>query len=247
MHRHHHRRVGARRRCGPRRGAGLSEPGRDHHQSLCTRRLRRNVVAAGRRWLGKTWKQPVIIEAKAGGGTTIGAGYIAEQQPDGYRLLYTAVAAHTISGSLFSGLKYHPVKSFTPISGVPRSPYLIVVNASSPIRTIGDLIANAKANPGKINYGSSAPAPARISPAKSSSRTGVDTVHVSFKGAAPANGRCWAANRLSGDGHFGAALVQAGKLRAIAVTSLERWPDLPDVPTLNETVIKGFDGTNRWR
>jgi tripartite-type tricarboxylate transporter receptor subunit TctC len=198
-------------------------------------------------WLGKTWKQPVIIETKAGGGTTIGAGYIAEQKPDGYRMLFTAIAAHTISGSLFSGLKYHPVRSFTPISGVSKSPYLILVNASSPVRTITGLIAHAKANPGKINYGSSgAGTGPHLTGEILKQDAGLDTTHISFKGAAPAN------VALLG-GHIdylvtdisALALVQSGQLRALAVTSLERSPDLPDIPTLNETVIRNFDGTNR--
>lgn len=198
-------------------------------------------------WLSKSWKQPVVIEARAGGGTTIGAGYITEQKPDGYRMLFTAVAAHTISGSVFSGLKYHPVTSFTPISGVSRSPYLILVNASSPVKTIADLIANAKANPGKINYGSSgAGTGPHLTGEILKQDTGIDTVHVTFKGAAPAN------TALLG-GHIdylvtdisALALVKAGQLRALAVTSLERSTDLPDVPTLNETVIRNFDGTNR--
>ena len=198
-------------------------------------------------WLSKTWKQPIIIETKAGGGTTIGAGYIAEQKPDGYRLLFTAVAAHTISGSMFSGLKYHPVKSFTPISGVSKSPYLIVVKSSSPIRTISDLIAHAKANPGKVNYGSSgAGTGPHLTGEILKQDLGIDTVHVSFRGAAPAN------TALLG-GHIdylvtdisALALIQAGQLRALAVSSIDRSPHLPDTPTLNETVVKGFDGTNR--
>lgn len=197
--------------------------------------------------LAKIWKHPVIIETRAGGGTTIAASYISEQKPDGYRLLYTPVAAHTISGSLFTGLKYHPVTSFTPISGVSTSPYLVLVNAASPIRTIADLVAHAKANPGKINYGSSgAGTGPHLTGEILKQSLGLDTVHVSFKGAAPAN------TALLG-GHidylvteFSAlGLVQSGQLRALAVSSIARSPYLPDVPTLHETVIKGFDGTNR--
>jgi tripartite-type tricarboxylate transporter receptor subunit TctC len=198
-------------------------------------------------WLSKSWKQPVIIESKGGGGTTIGASYVAEQKPDGYRLLFTALSAHTIAPNMFGGLKYDAVKSFTPISGVARSPYLILVNASSPIRTIQELIDNAKANPGKVNYGSSgAGTGPHLSGEILKQNLGMNTVHVSFRGAAPA------ITALLG-GHVdylvtdisGLALVQAGQLRALAVTSLERSPFLPETPTVHETVDKGFDGTNR--
>jgi len=197
--------------------------------------------------LSKTWKQPVIIESKGGGGTTIGAGYIAEQKPDGYRLLFTALSAHTIAPNMFGGLKYDAVKSFTPISGVATSPYLILVNASSPIRTIAELIAHARANSGKVNYGSSgAGTGPHLSGEILKQDLGLNTVHVSFRGAAPA------ITALLG-GHVdylvtdisGLALVQAGQLRAVAVTSLERSPYLPEVPTVHETVVKGFEGTNR--
>ena len=198
-------------------------------------------------WLGKSWKQPVIVESRAGGGTTIGAAYVAEQKPDGYHLLFTAVASHTISGSLFSGLKYHPVKSFTPISGIAVSPYLVLVNASSPIKTIADLIALAKASPGKINYGSSgAGTGPHLAGEILKQDVGIDTVHVSFKGAAPAitallgNHIDYLVTDISA-----LSLVQSGQLRALGVTSTARSSYLPDVPTLDETVDKGFDATNR--
>ena len=197
--------------------------------------------------LSKTWKQPVIIESKGGGGTTIGAGYIAEQTPDGYRLLFTALSAHTIAPNMFSGLKYDAVKSFTPISGVATSPYLILVNASSPVRTIAELIAHAKANPGKVNYGSSgAGTGPHLSGEILKQAVGIETVHVSFRGAAPAitallgNHLDYLVTDISG-----LPLVQAGQLRALAVTSLERSPYLPETPTVHETVDKGFEGINR--
>lgn len=198
-------------------------------------------------WLGKYWKQPVIIENRAGAGTTIAAGYSAEQKPDGYRLYFTAIASHTISASLFSGLKYDPVKSFTPISGAATSPYVIMVNPSSPAKTISDLIANAKANPGKINYGSSgAGTGPHLAGEILKQSAGMNTVHVSFRGAAPA------ITALLG-GHIdylitdisALSLIESGQLRALAVTSLERSPFLSNVPTLNETVAQGFDATNR--
>jgi tripartite-type tricarboxylate transporter receptor subunit TctC len=197
--------------------------------------------------LSRMWKQPVIVEAKPGGGTTIGSGYIAEQKPDGYRLLFTALSAHTIAPNMFGGLKYDAVKSFTPISGIATSPYLILVNASSPIRTIGELIAHAKANPGKVNYGSSgAGTGPHLSGEILKQDLGIQTTHVSFRGAAPAitallgNHVDYLVTDISG-----LQLVQAGQLRALAVTSLERSPYLPETPTVHETVDKGFEGLNR--
>ena len=164
--------------------------------------------------LAKIWKHPVIIETRAGGGTTIAASYIAEQKPDGYRLLYTPVAAHTISGSLFTGLKYHPVRSFTPISGVSTSPYLVLVNASSPIRTIADLVAHAKANPGKINYGSSgAGTGPHLTGEILKQSLGIDTVHISFKGGAGQHRAAGRSHRLFGHRVLGA---RPGPVRTVA-------------------------------
>jgi tripartite-type tricarboxylate transporter receptor subunit TctC len=197
--------------------------------------------------LSKTWKQPVIIESKGGGGTTIGAGYIAEQTPDGYRLLFTALSAHTIAPNMFGGLKYDAVKSFTPISGVATSPYLILVNAASPVRTIAELVAHAKANPGKVNYGSSgAGTGPHLAGEILKQDVGIETVHVSFRGAAPAIAALLGSHidYLVTD-ISGLPLVQAGQLRAVAVTSLERSPYLPETPTVHETVDKGFEGINR--
>ena len=198
-------------------------------------------------WLSKYWKQPVIVENRAGGGTTIAAAYMAEQKPDGYRLYFTPVASHTISASLFSALKYDPVKSFTPISGAATSPYVVMVNPSSPAKTIKDLIANAKANPGKINYGSSgAGTGPHLAGEILKQSVGMNTVHVSFRGAAPAitallgNHVDYLVTDISA-----LSLIEAGQLRALAVTSRERSPFLPETPTLSVTVAPGFVATNR--
>jgi len=197
--------------------------------------------------LSKQWGQPVILVNKPGAGTTIGAAYVAEQKADGYSLLFTAVGSHTISAKLFDSLSYNAVTSFTPLSGVATSPYLIVVHPSSAVKTIQDLIADAKARPGKLNYGSSGTGTGPHLTGEILKRaSNIDTQHISFKGAAPAItailGRHidYLITDISA-----LSLVKSGQLRALAVTSLERSPFLPDVPTLNETVAKDFEATNR--
>jgi tripartite-type tricarboxylate transporter receptor subunit TctC len=199
------------------------------------------------RWLSDYWKQPVVIEYKPGAGTTLAAAYVAEQKPDGYRLYAPGIPAHVISAKMVPSVKYDALKNFTPISGTVESPYFIVVNPSSAMASIADLIATAKANPGKVNFGSSGTGTgSHLTGEVLKQATGIDTVHVPFKGGAPA-----IAALLGGHIEYlvteGSALsfIQSNQVRALAVTSLERYPYLPNIPTLNETVGKDFDAANR--
>ena len=200
--------------------------------------------------LSKTWKQPVIIESKGGGGTTIGAGYIAEQKPDGYRLLFTALSAHTIAPNMFGGLKYDAVKSFTPISGVATSPYLILVNASSPDPHDRGTDCPRQGEPRQGQlwlFGRRhRTAPLRRNP-QAGRRHG--TPCMSASGAPRRRSRhCSATTSTIWSRTFpGCRWSRPAKLRAVAVTSLERSPYLPEAPTVHETVDKGFEGIEPCR
>ena len=195
--------------------------------------------------LSKIWKQQVIVENKPGAGTTIGATFVAGSPPDGYTL-YLAGTSHTVSPSLYSNLKYDPVGSFAPISRVATSPFILLVNPKLGVNSVAELIELARSKPGKLNYGTSGiGAGPHLSAEMFLAATKINVTHVTFKGSAPAM------TALLGnfvDFAFGdvSALpsVKAGSLKALAVTSLDRFPELPDVPTFNEAVSKGFEVTN---
>lgn len=195
--------------------------------------------------LSKIWKQQVIIENKPGAGTTIGAAFVASSEPDGYTL-YLAGTSHTVSPSLYSNLKYDPVKSFAPISRVATSPFILLVNPKLGVNSVAELIELARSKPGKLNYGTSGiGAGPHLSAEMFLAAAKIDVTHVPFKGSAPAM------TALLGnfiDFVFGDVSslpsVKAGSLKALAVTSLDRFAELPDVPTFNETVSKGFEVTN---
>jgi tripartite-type tricarboxylate transporter receptor subunit TctC len=187
----------------------------------------------------------VIVENKPGAGTTIGATFVAGSAPDGYTL-YLAGTSHTVSPSLYNNLKYDPVESFAPISRVATSPFILLVNPKLGVNSVSELIELARSKPGKLNYGTSGiGAGPHLSAEMFVAATKINVTHVPFKGSAPAM------TALLGnfvDFAFGdvSALpsVKAGSLKALAVTSLDRFPELPDVPTFNEAVSKGFEVTN---
>jgi tripartite-type tricarboxylate transporter receptor subunit TctC len=195
--------------------------------------------------LGRIWKQQVIIENKPGAGTTIGAAFVAGAEPDGYTL-YLAGTSHTVSPSLYSNLKYDPVKSFAPVSRLATSPFILLVNPKLGVNSVAELIELARSKPGKLNYGTSGiGAGPHLSAEMFKAAAKIDVTHVPFKGSAPAM------TALLGnfiDFAFGdvssLSTVKAGSLKALAVTSLNRFAELPDVPTFNETVSKGFEVTN---
>jgi tripartite-type tricarboxylate transporter receptor subunit TctC len=195
--------------------------------------------------LSKIWKQQVIIENKPGAGTTIGAAFVAGSEPDGYTL-YLAGTSHTVSPSLYSNLKYDPVKSFAPISRLATSPFILLVNPKLGVNSVAELVELARSKPGKLNYGTSGiGAGPHLSAEMFLAAAKIDVTHVPFKGSAPAM------TALLGnfiDFAFGdvssLSSVKAGSLKALAVTSLDRFAELPDVPTFNETISKGFEVTN---
>lgn len=199
--------------------------------------------------LGAQWKQPVVIENKPGASGTIFSEQLARTPADGYTLMVTATH-HVINPALYKNLRYDSKTDFTPVALVAAVPNVLVANPAfaerNHIDTAADLIAYAKANPGKVNFGSAGTGGANhLSGELFKSMTGVNMVHIPYKGAAPAlNDLLGGQIPIMFDSVPGVLQhIKAGKLRALGVTSLTRSPALPDVPTLDEAGIKGFEAT----
>lgn len=195
--------------------------------------------------LSKLWKQQVIIDDKPGAGTTIGAAFVASSAPDGYTL-YLAGTSHTITPNLYSNLKYDAVKSFSPISRLATSPFILVVNPSIGVNSVSEFLALARSKPSKLNYGTSGiGAGPHLSAEMMIAATKIDVQHVPFRGSAPA-----ITALLGGVTEFGLGdvsvmpSIKAGLIKALAVTTAERFSQLPDVPTYGETIGKGLEVTN---
>ncbi len=190
--------------------------------------------------LGKALGQPVIIENRGGAGGSIGTGVVARATPDGYTLLACS-SAFVVNPSLYQKVPYDPFKDFTPIMVIGASPNVFVVPAQSKIQSMKELIAQAKANPGKMNWTSPGVGTTpQLAGELLKIKAGLDMQHIPYAGAGPANTAVlgglvdfYVANYGSLTG-----LLSSGKVRPIAVTSKTRWPDLKDVPTLDELGIK---------
>ena len=202
------------------------------------------VVAAD---LQKAWGQPVTVENRAGAGGNLGAELVAKAAPDGYTLLVGTVGTHGINSSLYPKLPFDPIKDFEPVSLVALVPNLMVVHPSVPAKTVQEFIAYAKTRPGKIDYASSGNGTSiHLSAELFKSMSGTYLVHIPYRGSGPA-----VTDLLGGQvavmfDNLPSALphVKAGKLRPLGITSLKRSPALPDVPTLSESGLKGFDASS---
>jgi len=189
--------------------------------------------------------QPVVVENRAGAGGTLAAGVAAHAAPDGYTL-FVATVAHTMATSLYKQLPYDFEKDFVPITILATVPNILVVNPSVPAKSVRELIDYAKANPGKLAYGSAGNGSTEhLSAELFKSMAGVDMVHIPYKGGAPMmadliGGQIQLAIETSGSA---APHIKAGKVRALAVTTSARSPAFPEVPTLAESGLKGYDVT----
>ena len=193
--------------------------------------------------LAKSLGQPIIVENKPGAGATIGADYVAKAKPDGHTLLMGAVH-HTIASSVYKNLPYDFQKNLTPVTMVAMVPNVLVVNPQVPAKSVKELVAQAKAAPGKLTYGSNGMGTAQhLIGAQFEQNAGVSLVHVPYKGSGPLS-----TDLLGGQINMTFDTitpvlqhVKSGKLRALAVTTAKRSPALPDVPTLDESGLKGFN------
>ena len=187
----------------------------------------------------------VFVENRPGAGGTIGADFVAKSAPDGYTLLFTGTP-HVISAWVYKKLPYDPLKDFEPVALVASGPYVLVVNPQLPVHSVRELIAAAKAQPGKIDYASSGNGSAQhLVSALFASMAGIELNHVPYKGSGPAM-----QDLLGGQVKVSFAgipnvlpHVKAGRLRALAVSTPQRSPDLPDVPTAAEAGVPGYQAT----
>jgi tripartite-type tricarboxylate transporter receptor subunit TctC len=197
--------------------------------------------------LTAAWGQPVVVENRPGASTNLGSELVARSAPDGYTLLAAGIA-NTVGPALYPKLPYDPIRDFAWVTNMAKVPVLLVVHPSLPVRNVKDIIALAKAKPGALAYGSSGIATSgHLAGELFKSMAGVDLTHVPYKGSAQA-----LLDNISGQVplYFGAMaspmpFVKTGRLRAIGVTTLKRAPAAPDIPTLDEQGLKGFE-TSTW-
>jgi tripartite-type tricarboxylate transporter receptor subunit TctC len=190
--------------------------------------------------LGEVLGKPVIIENRGGAGGNIGTAAVARASPDGYTLL-SCSSAFVVNPSLYASAAYDPFKDFAPVMVLGASPNVFVLPEQSPLKSMPELLAKAKANPGKLNWTSpGAGTTPHLAGEVLKLRTGADMLHIPFTGAGPATSAVLGGQVDMYVANLGSvsALIDSGKVRPIAVTATTRWPDRPDVPTLEELGIK---------
>jgi tripartite-type tricarboxylate transporter receptor subunit TctC len=194
--------------------------------------------------LSQSLGKPVIVENRPGAGTTIGAGMVAKATPDGYTIMLGTSSAFAINVTLRKKLPYDPAKDFVPIALVANAPFMLLVNPSLPVHSLAELIAYVKARPGKLSYGSAGPgSPQHLSMELLKTMTGMDVVHIPYKGDAPALTDLVAGHipLMFGEPTPILPLMKDGKVRALAVSSATRLPTMPDIPTVAEAGVPGFN------
>lgn len=188
-----------------------------------------------------------VVENKAGAGGNIGAAQVSKAQPDGHTLLVGTVGTHAINQALYRKLPYDPVKDFAPIALIATLPNVLVVHPSLPVRNVRELIAHAKAQPGKLSYASAGNGTSiHLSGAMFEQLAGVQLQHVPYRGSAPAVADLIGGQTALMFDNLPSALphIRSGALRAIAVTSAGRSSALPEVPTVAESGVPGFDASS---
>lgn len=192
--------------------------------------------------------QQIVVDNRGGAGGNVGTAAAAKAEPDGYTLLMGTVATHAINSALYKKMPYDPVKDFAPVSLLVVVPNVLVVNPDFPAQNVQELIALAKEKPGELSYASSGNGtPLHLSGELFKTMAGVDIVHVPYKGAGPALVDVMGGhvpimfdNLPSSTEH-----IKAGKLRGLAVTTAERSPSMPDLPTIAESGLPGYE-TYTW-
>ena len=196
--------------------------------------------------LAEIWGYPVLIDNRSGAGGVIGSDYVAKSAPDGYMLVMGSVSTHAIIPHINSKMPYDPITDFTAITEVARFPSMLVANPALPVKTVKQLVALAKQRPGELAYASNGTGTnSHLAGELLKTAAGIDLLHVPYKGAAPAIADVVAghvAMMFTGVAN-GLSYMKSGRLRAIAVASMQRSPNLPDVPTFEESGVRGVDVT----
>jgi tripartite-type tricarboxylate transporter receptor subunit TctC len=195
----------------------------------------------------KAWGQPVVVENRPGAGGNLGSDMVAKAAPDGYTLLVGAVSPQAINVTLYPKMPYDVMRDFAHITLIAAVPNLLEVHPSVPVKTVKELIDLAKSKPGQLSYASSGNGTSiHLSAELFKTMAGVDMLHIPYKGSAPA-----VTDLIAGQVQLmfdnlpsSIAQVKAGKLRPIAVTTLKRSPALPDVPTIAESGLPGYDASS---
>ena len=193
--------------------------------------------------------KPVVVENRTGAGTVIGAASVAKATPDGYTIMLGTSTPFAITATLNKSLPYDPAKDFAPIALISNAPFLLLVHPSQPVHSVADLIALAKSKPGQLSYGSAGPgSPQNLSFELLKTMTGINVVHVPYRGDGPALTDLVAGHipTMFGEPTPILPLLKDGKVRALGVSSSTRLPIAPDVPTLAEAGVPGFDLTS-WQ
>lgn len=197
--------------------------------------------------LGERLGQPVVTENRPGAGSTLGVAAGARSTPDGYSLVLAGNSAFAISPTMYKKLPFDPVKDFSPVALVARIPMVLVIHPSLPIKTLADLLSYAREKPGQLNYGSGGPGSSHhLITEMFRSMTGIEIMHVPYNGSAPAMNDLLAGHiqMLFSDPLPAPPQIKAGNVRALGVTSAARWEIMPEIPTIAEGGVAGFDAVN---
>ena len=198
--------------------------------------------------LSRQWGQQVVVDNRAGAGGTLGAGVAAKAPADGYTLFQCNIASSAIAEALYTKLPYNQQRDFAPITLIAKAPNVLIVYPPLPAQSLKEFIAYARANPGKLTYGSSgAGASPHLAMELFKLAAKIDVTHVAYKGSPPALADLIGGQISSSAQTVPAALpaIHSGRVRAMAVTSLKRIPQLPDTPSFHEAAIPGFE-VNSW-
>jgi tripartite-type tricarboxylate transporter receptor subunit TctC len=205
------------------------------------------MARAAAQRLTEAWKAQVVVDNRPGAGGNIGSELVAKSAPDGYTLEMCTVGTHAINASLYAKMPYDHIRDFTPIVLVAAVPNVLVVHPSLPVASVQELVAYIKANPGKVNFASSgAGTSIHLSGELFKVLTGVQITHVPYKGSAPALTDLLGGQVQMMFDNLPPSLphIKGGKLRALAVTTSERAPTLPDLPTMVEAGVPGFEASS---
>lgn len=197
--------------------------------------------------LGKALGVSIVVENRPGAGGNIGAEIVAKSPPDGYTILMCTISTQAINPSLYPRLTFDPNKDLTPVTLFATVPNVLVVNPSVPANNVTELIALAKSRPGKLNYGSSGNGTSiHLSGELFKSMTGTFMTHIPYRGSAPAIADLMAGQLDLMFDNLPSAIahIRSGKLRALGVTSPKRSPSMPELPTIAEAGVPGFDATS---